>query len=150
MSWFSDRRRGWKMAAAAAVLAGLGGYYAWVAMNLEAGYRWCLEAPAERDGSVVVFPLWTVTRIDGPDRYAISKIVKDVPIEGDTAPLKVGATVSLIGNFRASDLSVVEQTREIHVLRVYKEALGIAGLGLSVLAAPFFFRVRGGRVVSRG
>lgn len=150
MTLFSDAARAAKMAAAAGILLALGGYYAYVASNLESGYRWCLEAPQERDGSVTVFPLWEVTRIDSPTRYAISKIVKDIPVEGDTTPLKVGDTVSLVGHFRAADLVVVEEVREIHVLRKYKEALGIAGLVAAVVAAPFAFRVRGGRVVERG
>lgn len=150
MSLFSDAARRWKVSAAVALLLALGGYYAWVASNLESGYRWCLEAPAERDGSTVVFPLWEVTRVDGPTRYAISKIVKDIPVEGDATPLRVGDTVSLIGHFRAADLVVVEEEREIHFLRKYKEALGIAGLLAALVAAPFTFRIREGRVVERG
>lgn len=150
MTLFSDAARAAKMAAAVAILLALGGYYAYVASNLESGYRWCLEAPQERDGSTTVFPLWEVTRIDSPTRYAISKIVKDIPVEGDTTPLKVGDTVSLVGHFRAADLVVVEEVREIHVLRKYKEALGIAGLVAALVSAPFAFRVRGGRVVERG
>jgi hypothetical protein len=146
---FSDRFRLWKMAAALAVVLGLGAYYAYVAANLEAGWRWCLEDPVGRDGATLVFPLWTVTRIDGPDRYAISKIIKDIPVRGDTGPLKVGTTVSIVGTFDAADTVVVEEVREIHTLRPYKEALGVLGVVLVVIAAPFFFRVRGGRVVER-
>ena len=38
------------MAAALVVVLGLGAYYAYIAANLEAGWRWCLEDPVVRDG----------------------------------------------------------------------------------------------------
>lgn len=149
-AWFSDRQRWWKMGASVVVLLALGAYYASVAMSLESGYRWCMVDPTGRDGSVVVFPLWTVTRIVGPERYEISKLVKDVPVIGDSGPLHIGDTISVAGTFSAADLAVHEGEREIHTLRKYKEGLGVIGLVAVVLAAPFAFRIRGARIVPRG
>lgn len=150
MTLFSDDARGAKMAAVAALILALGGWYAHIAMNVETGYRWAMEAPAERDGAPLVFPLWEVTRVDDADHYAISKIVKDVPVEGDATGLKVGDTISVIAAFRARDAMAVEERRELHPLRKYKEALGVAGFALALLAAPFTFRFRDGRIVERG
>lgn len=146
---FSDRGRGLKILLGIVVLVGLGARYAWVAMHLETGYRWCLESPQERDGSPVVFPLWEVTGIDDPGHYRISKIIRDVPVEGDATPLKLGDTVSVAGSFRAADAMVVEREREIHVLRVYKEALGIVGFVVALAAGPLLFRWREGRLRAR-
>jgi hypothetical protein len=146
---FTDRRRRLKILIGIMLLGALGARYAWVAQNLEIGYRWCLEAPAERDGSTLVFALWQVTRIDDAQHYAISKVVKDIPVEGDAAGLKLGDTVSVVGSFRARDAMVVEGEREIHVLRKYKEALGVTGFVLAALGAPFLFRWRGGRLEAR-
>jgi hypothetical protein len=146
---FSDRGRGWKIGLALALLFGVGGYYAWWAVNATIGYRWCLEDPAARDGTELVFPLWTVTKVDGPDRYEISKVVKDVPIAGDATVLKPGDTVSVDGEFEAVDLAVHERVREIHRMRKAKEALGVAGFVVMVALAPFAFRWRAGRLEER-
>lgn len=148
--WFSDRHRGAKLVASVSLLLALGGYYARVAMTLESGYRWCMEDPVGRDGSDVVFPLWTVTRIVDDGHYEISKIVQGVPVVGDATPLHVGDTVSVVGTFSADDHAVHEEVREIHTLRKYKEGLGVVGLGAAVLAAPLAFRIRGRRIVPRG
>ena len=148
--WFSDHLRGAKLLASLAILLALGGYYARVAMTLESGYRWCMEDPVGRDGSNVVFPLWTVTRVVDDGHYEISKIVQGVPVVGDATPLHVGDTVSVAGTFSAEDHSVHEEAREIHTLRKYKEGLGVIGLGAAVLAAPMAFRIRDRRIVPRG
>jgi hypothetical protein len=145
----SDRLRGLKIALALAALLAMGAYYAWWAVAVVTGYRWCTEDPAARDGTELVFPLWTVTAVDGPDRYEISKVVKDIPVAGDATVLKVGDTVSVVGRFRGEDLVVVEEIREIHTLRRYKEILGVVGFAAVALAAPFAFRVEGGRLVER-
>lgn len=131
-----------------AALAGAGAYYTWIALTIEIGYRQVTESG--RDGVELTFPLWVVTAIDGPTRYRISKVVHDVPVEGDTTPLHEGDTVSVIGRFRASDHVVVEEVREIHVLRKVKEALGVLGTVLAIAAAPFGFRLRRGGLVERG
>lgn len=149
MTLYSDEGRLGKIVASLMVLGGLGAWYAWIAMNLESGYRWCLEDPVGRDGAALVFPLWTVSRIDGPETYAISKVVKDIPVRGSTAEIKVGDTVSLTGAFRAADRTVTQDVREVHRLRPYKEALGVLGFLVAGSAAPFFFRIRDGRLVER-
>jgi hypothetical protein len=145
----SDRLRLFKVALAAAVLLAMGGYYAWWAISVVRGYRWCVEDPVARDGTELVFPLWTVTAVTAPDRYEISKVVPDIPVAGDATVLKVGDTVSVIGRFRGDDLVVVEEVREVHHLRRWKEVLGVVGFGVVALLAPFAFTVRGGRLVER-
>lgn len=143
---WSDERRPLKIAALLAALLLLGAIHAWLSMEVVFGYRDCVADPQAADGSRLVFPLWEVTRIDGPDRYAASKVHKDVPIIGPTAELHVGATVSIEGRFRASDLAVVETRREIHHLRPWKEGLGLLGFAAAVALAPRFFGWRAGRV----
>ena len=143
---WSDGRRPLKIAALLAALLILGAIHAWVSMAVVFGYRDCVEAAQAADGARLVFPLWEVTRIDGPDRYAASKVLKDVPIVGDTADLRVGMTVSIEGTFRAADLAVVERRREIHHLRPWKEGLGLLGFAAAVALAPRFFGWRAGRV----
>jgi hypothetical protein len=128
----------------------MGGYYSYLAMEVVVGYRDCVEAGAAEDGRKLVFPLWTVTRIDGPNRYAVSKVQRDVPVEGPTDALFLGETVSVAGVFRAADAVVVQEIREEHLLRKYKEGLGIFGVLAATVAAPFAFRVRGRRLVARG
>lgn len=147
---FSDQGRAGKILLALLLLVGLGAWHAYASMTLDFGYRDCLEAPAESDGRTLIFPLWSVTRIDGPDRYAVSKILRDVPVQGDTSELKIGTTISIKGTFRASDLALVESEREIHVLRRWKEALGVVGLLVAAALTPLLFRWRGGYLVERG
>lgn len=149
MSVWSDTHRAVKIGVAALLLAAMGGYYAWVATTQVKGWRWCLEAPAARDGFALVFPLWTVTKIVSPERYEISKAIPDIPVAGDTTELWVGATVSLSGRFDASGPVVREEVREVHHLRRWKEGLGVLGFVVVAGAAPFFFRVRGGRIEER-
>ncbi|MES2639744.1 MAG: hypothetical protein V4850_09685 [Myxococcota bacterium] len=147
---FSDRGAAVRIAVALALIAALGGYYAWWALQAESGWRWAMEAPAARDGAPMVFPLWTVTAITGPDRYEISKVVQGVPLVGPAEDLVVGDTVSVLGHFDASGPAVRVEVREHHVLRKYKEALGIFGFVMVFLAAPFAFRIEGRRLVQRG
>ncbi len=150
MSPFSDHGAGARLSLALAACVALGAYYAWWALQMSSGYRWALEDPVGRDGAEIVFPLWTVTRVDGPDDYAISKVVKDIPCAGEARDLVVGDTVSVIGSFAAADKKVHVHVRELHVLRRYKEALGVIGFVCVVLAAPFAFRIERRRLVERG
>lgn len=133
-----------------AILVATGAYYTWLAMTTIVGYRECVAEGVAREGFELTFPLWVVTSIDGPDRYRISKVIRDVPVEGSTAEIAEGSTVSVIGHFRASDGVVVQSVREVHVLRVYKELLGIVGTILALIALPFGFRLDRGAVVERG
>lgn len=129
---------------------GLGLYNAHVSMNIVFGYRDCLEDPQRWEGAKLVFPLWEVTRILGPDRFEISKVIRDVPVQGDSRDLSVGSTISILGHFRGKDLVVVEEQRELHLLRAWKERLGILGFVLVSFAAPSFFRWKQGRLWERG
>ena len=146
---FADRGRGWRAAIAAVLALGLGGLYAWWALADAIGYRWCLEDAAGRDGQVLVFPLWTVTRVVDEGHYEISKVIKDVPIAGDATQLAAGDTVSVVGAFDGGDLAVHETVRELHPLRRWKEALGVLGFVFVAGAAPFAFRIEGRRLVER-
>ena len=146
----ADRGRGWRCAVAAAILAAMGAYFSWLALEIEIGYRQCAEAPTAHAGRTLVFPLWEVTAIDGPDRFRISKVVQGVPIRGESGGLAIGDTVSLEGTFNAADLTVTETRRELHPLRRWKERLGAAGFVVTLVAAPWAFQVRGRRVVERG
>lgn len=150
MNVFSDRGAWLRVGVALLLLAGMGVEYARWAMGAEHGWRWALEDPAGRDGAQMVFPLWEVTKIDGPDRYEISKVVSGIPLDGDARDLAVGDTVSVIGRFDASGPIVRVEARERHHLRRYKEMLGIVGLVLVAAWVPFAFRLREGRVVERG
>lgn len=146
---WSDHSRGLKIGLALFTAAGLGFYYAYVAATMDSGWRWCLEDPVARDGAVLVFPLWTVTAVDGPDRYEISKIISGIPVVGDTTDLDVGDTVSIAGHFDATAVTVVEDVREVHTLRRWKEGLSVLGFVFVALAAPMVFTIRGGRIRER-
>jgi hypothetical protein len=128
----------------AIVAAGLLGvsvrHAAW-SLDQQQGWRWCLEDPVARDGSRLVLPLWTVSGIDGPDRYRISKVVKDIPVRGPSVGLAIGDTISIEATFDAATVTAVEHARELHPLRRWKEGLGVLGFVLVALAAPFAFRV---------
>ncbi len=149
MFW-SDARRWPMLLLLFLAFLGLGMYNAYISMNVVFGYRDCLEDPERWEGATLIFPLWEVSRIVGPDRFEISKVIRDVPVEGDSRDLKVGSTISIVGTFRKADVVVVEKQRELHVLRVWKERLGILGFGLVCIATPLFFRWRNGRVEERG
>ncbi len=124
-------------------LLGIGAYYAQVAMTAAQGWKWCMEAPLDRQGATLLFPLWTVTGIDGPDRYRISKLVKDVPIDGSSEGMAVGSTVSVSATFDWNGGSPIgRQTDvEIHHLRVWKERLGVIGFVVLGLLLPICFRL---------
>lgn len=147
---FAEAGKWLRITTVAIALVATGTYYTWLAMTTIIGYRECVAAGADRDGQELTFPLWVVSGIDGADRYRISKVIRDVPVEGSTEEIREGTTVSVTGKFRASDAVVVQEVREVHVLRVYKEALGVLGTILALIAAPFGFRMRGWSVVERG
>ena len=150
MSLFDDRGAAVRVGVAALLLAALGGWYAYWALGAEQGWRWAMRDPVARDGAPMVFPLWEVTKVDGPDHYEISKIIQGVPLAGDARDLKVGDTVSVLGTFDASGPVVRVGVRELHGLRKYKEALGVLGFVIMALGLPFAFRLRDGRIVERG
>ena len=125
---------------AGAALVGLGAYYAYLTLGLDIGWRQCVADPAGRNGDTLVFPLWEVTGIDDATHFKISKVVKDVPVEGPTAALSEGNTVSLIGRFDKDKMVVEQQVIEIHRLRPYKEGIGAIGLIAAIVLAPICFR----------
>ena len=147
---FSDRLRGLKLALPAALLMALCGHYAHLAVTMPIGWRACLDDPAAADGRTLRFPLYTVSAVVGPDRYEISKTLRDIPVAGPTAGLSAGETVSVLATFRAADGVAVEGHRESHRLRGAKKALGIVGLLWALWMLPRTVSISGRRVVERG
>jgi len=150
MTVFSDRFRLRKAAACVAVMVLLGLQYGRAVMGNDRGWRACLASPASHDGDEVIFTTYTVTHIDGPDRFEISGVVSGVPVEGDASGIALGDRVSVKGHFRASDRVVVSARQQVHTLWPWKVGLGLLGLAAAVLAAPLGFTIRDGRVVERG
>jgi hypothetical protein len=147
---FSDRYRSAKMAVCLCLLVWLGLAYAHAAIVRPEGYRAAAAAPEEHEGAPLIFPLWTVTRLDGPDGYAISRTIKKVPVVGDTQGLALGDTVTLKGAFRAADSAVVVRERIDHPLRPLKAGLSVLALIWAVAMAPRVFAWRERRWVLRG
>lgn len=143
----SDRLRWVKLLLALALTIGVGWKYA-----VDSATVWAVYPRAMRggqDGRELRFPIWEVVAIDGPERYRISKVVQDIPIEGDTRDLKVGDTVSVIGRLRAADGVVIAEITEVHHLRKVKTALSLLGVVLAIAAFPVGFRREGRRLIER-
>lgn len=140
-------------AISAAALLGLGVDYAHVAITAEQGWRWCLDAPLERQGARVLFPLWTVTKVIDAGHYEVSKVIPDVPVAGDSALVHVGDTVSVDAVFDWNGGQPVARvtTLQLHPLRPWKEALGVVGFLVLGALLPWCFVTRtdaGGRVLA--
>lgn len=146
----SDRHRWLKLSAALLLLVLLAARYTHYADHLPFGWRVCVSEPEAHDGKTLVFPIYTVTRIDGPDRYAISKVIQDIPVQGDTEGLEAGMTVSIRATFRGEDRIAVQTERHQHTLRAHKKALGILALLAALIAAPLAFTLRDGGITERG
>ena len=119
-------------------------------MQRPQGYRAFVKEPQTHDGQRVLLPIWEVTRIRDAYMYSVSKTVLDVPIEGSSAGLSVGDTVTIIGHFRAADGAVVARERVDHPWRRAKAILSIIALILAAWLTPRFFGFSAGRVVYRG
>ncbi len=132
------------------VIAGLGAAYTSMAMALPDGVRACLADPAAHDGAELVFPVYFVDGVDGPQRYRISRVVKDIVVEGDSAGLERGQSITVVGRFRAADSVVVETRHEVHHLRPWKKRLSLLALVLAGVLAPRVFSLRGGYLRLRG
>ena len=150
MKLWSDGVRRRNAAVATLLLSALGAYYAYLTLGLDIGWRQCVANPVARNGDTLVFPLWEVTGIQDENHFLISKVVKDVPIEGPSAALAEGNTVSLIGHFNKDKMVVEQEIIEIHRLRPWKEALGAFGFVACVVLAPLCFRWRNARLIERG
>jgi hypothetical protein len=147
---FSDQARGLKLWVSALALGMLCVHFSFVSAAQDKGYPAALRAPQAKDGVALLFPLWTVTRIRNADMYEISKSVAGVPVFGDSSGLKVGATVTVKGYFRAHDAVVVETARVPHPWRKAKALLSVFALGLGLLVLPRVFSFQNKRVVLRG
>lgn len=147
---FSDRLRWLKLVVTLALLLGLAARYTHYANNLPFGWRVCVADPAANDGKDLVFPIYTVAGIDGPQRYRISKVLQDIPVQGSTEGLSAGMTVSIRAVFRGADQVAVQTERHHHRFRTHKKILGILGLIAALFAAPLAFRLRSGGLSTRG
>lgn len=147
---FSDTLRWLKALLPAILLAMLCARYAHLASTLPIGWRACVADPIGRDGAELRFPLYTVSRIEGPMRYTISKVIRDIPIEGSTEGLSAGETVSVRATFRAEDQTAVEDSRASHPLRWAKQLLGVLGLLWFGALVHRSFGWKDGRVIERG
>lgn len=135
---------------AALALLGLCGLHASIAIHKPIGWdRFCAH-PAESAGQRLVMPLYTVERVDSPTAVVIGKVATGIPI---TLPvpldLQPGDTISVAGAFDPSGPRVVADVYELHPHRKAKEALGVLGLGLGLLALPAGFVRRGRFLVER-
>jgi|GEM_PF-1417764 len=139
-----DRLRWLVVAAAGMLLVVLAADYTRQVVSLPDGIPACLAHPAELDGTRLVLPVWFVAGVDGPDRYRVSRVAKDVPVQGDTQGMERGQVITLVGRWRGADGVVVEERHQIHTLRPYKKALSLAGLVLALVAAPLTFTWRDG------
>lgn len=116
---------------------------------LPLGWAAALDAPASHDGEAMVLSLFSVERIEGPDRYLLRKASWTVEVVGATSDLHVGEDVSIGGTFHAADRAIVEEWRVPAPLRDDKRWLGIAAFALTLGLLPVWFRVRGGWIVER-
>lgn len=131
-------------------LLALGAYYTHFAVNQTEGYRAAVRSPAQHDGGELLFPLWQVTHVRDASVYEISKTVSGVAVFGSSDGLNVGDTVTIRGQFRASDLAVVAEQRIDHPHRKAKGVLSIVALLLCALLVPRFFEMSAKGVVVRG
>ncbi|NOY26131.1 MAG: hypothetical protein GXP62_09695 [Oligoflexia bacterium] len=125
-------------------LLGLGSRLSHRVLTLPHGIRACLADPIGHDGTRVVFPVWFVAGVDGPDRYRVSRVIKDVVVVGDSTGLARGQEITLVGHFRGRDSVVIEDHHHVHTLRPYKKGLSLVGLLLAVFLAPRVLRWRDG------
>lgn len=146
---FSDHRAGLKIGATVSLILALGLYYAWDMKRIPTLYTNVVTDAEAHDGRRMRFPIWDVVAIEGPQRLRMSKNIRDIPVEVSTEGLKVGDTVSVVGHFRAADQVIVADIFEVHHHRRLKEALGILGFLLSMLAFPLGFVWRGRRLHER-
>ena len=146
---FSDHWREGKLVLGVIAMVSLGLVYAQQSRDLPVGWRRCIAAPDIHDGRRLVFSLYKVTAVTGPERFEISKVVSDVPVEGDSTGLAVGMTVSVVGAFEADGPSVRLEQLEVHRLRWAKRMLSLLGLLGVLCAAPLVFRFRNGRLEER-
>lgn len=147
---WSDRYRALRILVGATLALALGLTYAWQVQHAPGGWNAAIAEGGLADGHELRFSLWEVMRVEGPRRFVMSKVIQDVPVEADTTDIHAGDTVSVVGRYRARDQVVVAEILENHKNRPAKEALGWLGFALSVVAAPFGFRWRAGRLWERG
>ena len=145
----SERYRPLKLASAALLAAGLGVLYSHIEQTVAIGWPQCVADPRALDGTPLTMPLWTVTRVEPPDYYEVSWIVRDVPVRGPTDGLEPGQIISVVGDFSAEGPVVVERYHLVHRWRRAKVALGALGVILALASAPLGLRIRDGYLEER-
>lgn len=142
-------RRALVLCVCVAALAGLGAHYAGAAEGKLNAYLQARNNPAAHDGMPVSFVIYEVTAV-AEEHYEVSRVARDLVIQGDPAGLEVGDVVSVQGTFRAEDGGVVETRRVPHPHRWAKQALSLIGLLLGLALLPKGFAWRDGALVDRG
>lgn len=116
----------------------------------DAGVRAALRDPQRHDGAQVLLMMWTVAEVPAPDRWVAERFTEQVTVMAPSEGLEPGQTVTAAGTFYASpELRVEARWQEVHRWRRAKEALGLLGFVLALVALPLGFRVRGSRLVER-
>jgi hypothetical protein len=113
------------------------------------GYWKYLEDPPRWDGAPAVVSIYEVAEIRG-NRLTIARGRSVAAIEADTAGLSLGDEVTVIGRFRASDLSIVADRVEVHRGRPWKKASGYAAILFVLGLIPLWVRRGRGGLVLRG
>lgn len=135
------------------------GWMAWdttvFAETREVGIRAALRDPPSHDGAEVLLMMWTVAELRGPGAWLAERQGQQVEVLGSSRGLSAGDTVTAVGTFRAPGpgrLAPQLQLRwqELHRWRRAKEALGVLGVALALLAWPLGFRLADGRLEERG
>lgn len=134
-------------AVALALLLGVMASWGQRSARLEYGFRACVDAPAACEGVERVLNLHRVIAV--ADGHYTLQGERDIEVRGPTRGLTTDQTVTVGVRFDG-DLGLVERWRVHHRRRWAKYALGLAGMVFLLLALPFWFRWRHGRVVLRG
>lgn len=136
--------RSWILPAVAGLIL-LGSMVAW-SVRMERIFA----GPPPDPGETVILSLHRVDGIVDDDTYRLRKGGEEVVVEGPTADLWVGRTLTVEGHWESEPEVFVEEWRQPHDARTAKVVLGLVGTGFLVVVAPLWFRIRDGRVVERG
>jgi len=120
-----------------------------------AGLRAALRDPQASDGADLMLLLWHVQTPPQAGIVELSHqgrtvVVHTDALSGGRPDLDVGQVVTVQGTFRADDLSVQARELVVHRYRRVKQALGVVGMIVGLMALPLGFRVAPGGVVERG
>ena len=129
---------------AAAVLVALA--LSWVQLARSGEVR---ERLGWLQGEEAQLSYYEVVEVRDPETYVVAKGSNARVVRGPTEGLEGGETLTIRARWSPEEEWFVERWRQPHPWRYYKMGLGIVGLAFVLGAAPFWFTVRGGRLVSR-